>query len=125
MRIRRSGLAAPAAVLLAGSVVLGAVPAWAAEIVKVAPGAMPAVAKVDERFQSYNVEMAEVIGGRFWAPYKKPGEASAGPSGGVDMAAAMFRQRTPLDLKGSRRLRALAKALGPAYIRVGGASANT
>jgi hypothetical protein len=124
MRIRRSGLAGPAAALLAGSTLLSAVPA-AAQAVKLAPGAMPAVAKVDERFQSYNVEMAEVIGGRFWAPYKKPGEASAGPSGGVDMAAAMFRQRTPLDLRGSHRLRVLAKALGPAYVRIGGAWANT
>src|SRR5436190_7114074 len=25
---------------------------------------------VDERYQSYNVEMAEVVGGEFWRPYK-------------------------------------------------------
>ena len=24
---------------------------------------------VDERFQSYNIEMVEVVGGRFWRPY--------------------------------------------------------
>ena len=46
---------------------------------KLAPGSLPAIAKVDPRFQSYNIEMAEVIGGRFWAPYPKPGEAPAGP----------------------------------------------
>jgi hypothetical protein len=124
MRMRRSGLAGSAAVWLAGSALLGTGTAQAAPV-KVDPAAMPAVAKVDDRFQSYNVEMAEVIGGRFWAPYKKPGEASAGPSGGVDMAAAMFRKRDPLDLKDNRRLRVLAKGLGPAYIRVGGAWANT
>jgi len=30
---------------------------------------MPRIADVDERYQSYNVEMAEVIGGNFWKPY--------------------------------------------------------
>jgi hypothetical protein len=30
---------------------------------------MPATGTVDERFQSYNIEMVEVIGGRFWKPY--------------------------------------------------------
>ena len=123
MPTRRADLGRSAALLLAAAA-LFAGPA-AAETLKLAPGALPAVAKVDKRFQSYNVEMAEVIGGRFWAPYKKPGEASAAPSGGLDMAATMFRQRTPLDMKGNRRLRNLAKALGPAYMRVGGAWANS
>ena len=27
---------------------------------------------VDERFQGYNIEMVEVTGGRFWAPYGGP-----------------------------------------------------
>lgn len=123
MPTRRADLGRSAALLLAASALMAS-PA-VAETVKLAPGAMPAVAKVDKRFQSYNVEMAEVIGGRFWAPYKKPGEASAAPSGGLDMAATMFRQRTPLDMKGNHRLRALAKALGPDYMRVGGAWANS
>ena len=29
------------------------------------------IAKIDERFQSYNVEMVEVVGGNFWIPYDK------------------------------------------------------
>ena len=33
------------------------------------PAKMPAIGTVDERFQSYNIEMVEVIGGRFWKPY--------------------------------------------------------
>jgi len=33
------------------------------------PGAMPRVGTVDQRFQSYNIEMVEVTGGRFWEPY--------------------------------------------------------
>ena len=31
---------------------------------------MRKIGTVDERFQSYNVEMVEVIGGRFWKPYR-------------------------------------------------------
>ena len=67
------------------------------------------VATVDERFQSYNIEMVEVTGGQFWQPY------DAG-SGKV--------VRPPIDLR-SERLRNLAKALGPAYIRVSGSWANS
>src|SRR2546427_12284111 len=35
----------------------------------VAPATMPRIATVDERYQSYNVEMLEVTGGNFWKPY--------------------------------------------------------
>lgn len=69
------------------------------------------IGKVDERYQSYNVEMAEVTGGRFWAPY-------GGPVGEI------YRMRPPVDLT-SAKLRALARALGPAYIRVSGTWANS
>src|ERR1700757_3708118 len=31
---------------------------------------MKYLGSVDERYQSYNVEMAEVVGGDFWRPYK-------------------------------------------------------
>lgn len=73
-------------------------------------GALPVLGTVDERFQSYNVEMVEVTGGRFWAPYGGPPEE-------------MFRQRPPIDLADSR-LRALAKHLAPAFMRVSGTWAN-
>lgn len=65
---------------------------------------------VSERFQAYNIEMVEVTGGRFWAPY-------GGPPGEV------YRQRAPIDLT-NRRLIALAGALGPSYLRVSGTWAN-
>jgi heparanase 1 len=35
----------------------------------ISPSTLPQVTTVDVRFQSYNVEMAEVIGGNFWRPY--------------------------------------------------------
>lgn len=67
------------------------------------------VATVDPRYQSYNIEMVEVTGGDFWKPY------DAGPG---------KLARPPVDLA-SERLRNLAKALGPAYIRVSGTWANS
>lgn len=67
------------------------------------------VATVDPRYQSYNIEMVEVTGGEFWKPF------DSGPGKVV---------RPPIDLS-SPRLRNLAKALGPAYIRVSGTWANS
>ena len=69
------------------------------------------VGTVDERFQSYNVEMVEVTGGRFWAPY-----------GGAE--GERYRMRPPTDLANTR-LRAMAGMLGPAYVRVSGTWANS
>jgi heparanase 1 len=85
---------------------------------------------VDERFQFYNVEMVEVIGGRFWKPYKDiaappTAQESAKQSGNhgeatpAGMDAGLYQQRPPIDLA-NRRLRKLAAALGPAYVRVSG-----
>ena len=39
------------------------------QVVLLDPAKMPRIGTVDERFQSYNIEMVEVIGGRFWKPY--------------------------------------------------------
>jgi hypothetical protein len=96
------------------------------------PSKFPRLAVVDGRYQSYNVEMAEVIGARFWKPYDKnaPPMAPAPPAGpdrrpgqvGID--PGMFAARPPADLA-SARLRTLAAALGPAYVRVSGTWANS
>jgi hypothetical protein len=40
------------------------------------PATMPQIGAVDERYQSYNVEMLEVTGGRFWRPYGPKLEAA-------------------------------------------------
>ena len=76
----------------------------------VKPVSIPRVGVVDERFQSYNVEMVEVTGGRFWKPYG-PNTSNAG----LDL----FAYRPPINLA-SPRLRKLAAALGPAYERHAG-----
>ena len=96
---------------------------------------MRRIGTVDERFQSYNVEMVEVIGGRFWKPYKdieallkaqssvaqSNKDAAAVPAG---MDPNLYQQRPPIDLTNAR-LRKLAAALGHAYVRVSGTWANT
>jgi len=101
----------------------------------IAAAKLPQIATVDERFLSYNVEMAEVIGGNFWKPYtpqdriataaKPPTEgARPAPPAQPGLDPSMFQARPPIDL-GNRRLRTLAAALGPAYMRTSGTWANT
>jgi hypothetical protein len=94
------------------------------------PSRLPRLGTIDERFQSYNIEMVEVTGGRFWKPYRASaaappahGTANAGnvPAGGNP---DLYEYREPIDLS-SPRLRTLAAALAPAYLRVSGTWANT
>ena len=102
--------------------------------IAIAPAQMARVGTVDERFQSYNVEMLEVTGGKFWKPYgpeleallKQPAPTAARPSGDTPagMNPGLYEYRPPLDLT-QARLRKLAAALGPAYVRVSGTWANT
>ncbi len=73
--------------------------------------ALPATGTVEARFLSYNIEMAEVTGGNFWKPYGSPAE-------GGNKA-----YRGPIDLD-SPKLRQLAAALAPAYVRYSGTWAN-
>jgi heparanase len=86
---------------------------------------MPRLGSVDERFQSYNIEMVEVTGGDFWRPYSESEKALSANSGGITSGTdlSLFAHRSPIDLK-NPRLRELAAALGPAYLRVSGTWAN-
>ncbi|MGA3047106.1 MAG: hypothetical protein ABSD67_10815 [Terracidiphilus sp.] len=93
---------------------------------------MSKLGAVDSRFVSYNVEMVEVTGGRFWKPYKSavaaPETAKSNPAADanqqVGVSNALFEYRFPIDLS-NPRLRKLAAALGPAYMRVSGSWANS
>ena len=87
------------------------------------------IAKIDERFQSYNVEMAEIIGGNFWRPYGADGnvaQPSVTPLGGgvAGQDPNLFEAFPPLETS-NRRLRKLAASLGPAYVRISGTWANS
>jgi heparanase len=102
-----------------------------AQVVSLDPAKMPSVGTVDERFQSYNIEMVEVIGGRFWKPYgsttNKSKTQERVPQEGFTPAgldANLYQYRAPIDLS-NPRLRKLAAALGPAYVRVSGTWANS
>src|SRR4051794_27743979 len=103
-----------------------------AQTVSLSPSTMPAVGSVDDRYQSYNVEMLEVTGGKFWKPYgpeleaalRQPAPASSGGDTPAGMNPGLYEYRPPIDLTNAR-LRKLAAALGPAYVRVSGTWANT
>src|SRR5271165_3516523 len=96
------------------------------------PATMRKLGSVDPRFDSYNVEMVEVTGGRFWKPYsaevdaRLTAQASAAPDTKpqVGMDPSLFQYRPPIDLT-NPRLRKLAEGLGPAYIRVSGTWQNS
>ena len=98
--------------------------------IKLAPSSMSKVGEVDARFSSYNVEMVEVTGGRFWKPYKSAASAAAAKPAASDanqqvgVNPALFQYRQPINLA-NPRLRKLAEALGPAYVRVSGSWANS
>lgn len=93
-----------------------------AEAPQIAPASMPRIGTIDRRFQSYNVEMVEVTGGNFWKPY---GEKPLRPleDGSGRTASDLYAYRPPIDLTNAR-LRRLAAALAPAYLRVSGTWSN-
>lgn len=85
---------------------------------------LPRIGSVSDRFQSYTIEMLEVIGGKFWKPYDAPSIVAQGSSPATASRADMYAYRPPIDLD-NRRLRLMARALGPAYLRVSGTWANS
>uniref|UniRef100_UPI0035CCA1F5 hypothetical protein n=1 Tax=uncultured Sphingomonas sp. TaxID=158754 RepID=UPI0035CCA1F5 len=86
------------------------------------PATMRVIGTVDERYQSYNIEMIQVMGGKWWAPYAAPAAEPAAAAGGF--ANAAMRYRAPTDLAAAK-LRKLAAGLSPAYVRVTDTWANT
>ena len=78
------------------------------------------IGQVDERYQSVNVEMCEVVGGNFWISYHLIDSERVKTEG----IAALKRSIPPVNLY-DKKLRTLAFALGPLYIRVSGTWANS
>jgi heparanase 1 len=115
---------------LVSALLAAAAHAGAASDPGIEPSRLPRIGSVDPRFQSYNIEMIEVTGGRFWKPYRsEPGAQPApAPRSGSDTPAGMdsnlYQYRPPIDLTNAR-LRKLAAALAPAYLRVSGTWANS
>ena len=96
-------------------------------IIKINPKEMRHIGSVDERYQSYNVEMVEVVGGEFWKPYKLMDSLpSLNAASNYDVSQKneqMYRKLSPANLA-DKRLLNLAKGLAPAYVRVSGTWAN-
>ena len=86
------------------------------------PTTMKAIGTVDPRYQSYNLEMVEVMGGKWWAPYGTP--TGTAPVPGNVLGSSPLQYLPPIDLT-NPRLRKLAAALSPAYLRVSDTWANT
>lgn len=88
---------------------------------------MKHIGSVSDRYQSYNIEMVEVIGGKFWKPYKMMDSLpSAGAASNYDISQnndQMYRKVSEINLA-DKRLLNLAKGLAPAYVRVSGTWAN-
>ena len=114
---RHIGLGVAATLIMLGAACSKA-PSNSSSADSIAPGKMPRIGTVDDRFQSYNIEMVEVTGGRFWKPYKDidallKGQASAKASRSnqpAGMSPNLYQYRPPIDLS-KARLRTLAAAL--------------
>ena len=76
--------------LAAASGIVFSASAWGQSANVINPSDMSKVGTVDARFVSYNVEMVEVTGGRFWKPYKS---AAAAPDAAQPKPAADASQQ--------------------------------
>lgn len=94
--------------------------------VKLYPEHLREIRTVSDRLMSYNIEMTEVTGGTFWKAYTPEqiaGRAEFPPMLGdtknITKTPEVMQYYPPIDLS-NLRLRSLAKALGPVWIRVSG-----
>lgn len=130
MGLKTKGMIGCAIFLRFAAASLVALVAVAQEVpaIKLDPAAMAKLGTVDARYLSYNIEMVEVTGGRFWKPYNGAAATDAPKAGDpnqpVGINPNLFQYRPPLDLS-NPRLRKLAQALGPSYVRVSGTWANS
>lgn len=97
-----------------------------AQFVKLNPEALQPLREVDARLVSYDVEMAEVTGGTFWKAYTPAQIAGEeefvlkkGTAGLMLDKNALMQYYDPIDLR-DKKLRTLAKEIGPAWVRVSG-----
>ena len=114
-RRRIVDLSARAALAILAAALLRPSPS-VAQSVSLAPSTMPRIGSVSERYQSYNVEMVEVTGGRFWKPYSPEPDRilqQPAPAAGASGARhARRHERGPVPVSAADRpgQRALAQA---------------
>lgn len=96
------------------------------EAVQLKRKAMKALRTLDLRYLSYNIEMTEVTGGTFWSSYTPEqidGTEEFPPIMNWQVIKNLHKYYEPADLS-HPRLRAMAMALGPSWLRVSGTWAN-
>lgn len=84
---------------------------------------MPLVRTIDERFQSFQIGMSHLTGGDTWISYDEMPQGDTLRDYAGDLAP-IREPREPADLT-NPRLRTLAAALGPFYVRYGGTTTNS
>ena len=114
-------LATATIALILGSMPLDAALDSTRRTVEIRAARLPLVRTIDERFQSFQIGMSHLTGGETWKSYDAKEKAGAQPPSSV---AAVREARLPADLT-NRRLRTLAAALGPFYVRYGGTTTNS
>lgn len=93
--------------------------------IKLIPETAMFLRHADERLISYNIEMAEITGGTFWKEYTPGQIAGTEVFPGlrsmqeITRSERLMQYYPPVNLY-SKRLRKLARQLGPAWIRVSG-----
>lgn len=99
-------------------------------MIKLEPSKLEKIRDMDSRVQSYNIEMTELTGGTFWAPYTQEQiegiEEFPCPTAKEDVIAllkGLHVKQPEIDLY-EPRIRTLAKALGPVIIRFSGSWAS-
>jgi len=93
------------------------------------PNTLKTLRRMDERLMSYNIEMTEITGGTFWKAYT-PGQIAgteafevAGKLENFTAMQDLMQYYPPINLY-DEKLRMLAKALGPVWVRVSGSWAT-
>lgn len=89
---------------------------------ELAPATMPGIGSIDDRFQSYSIEMLEVTDGKFWKPCGsgvKPADQRDRPVAASDagdtltgMGPGAYAYRPPIDLANARRRKLAAVLAG-------------
>ena len=97
-----------------------------AQFVNLNPGSLRELHVGNKRLVSYNVEMTEVTGGTFWKAYTpaqiagtEPFVLKGGFLGNATASTDLMQYYDPIDLS-DKKLRKLAKEIGPAWVRVSG-----
>lgn len=100
--------------------VVAATAAEPVQSIEINAQSLPFVRNVDDRYQSFQIGMSHLTGGETWRTYDA-NEKAAKPAASFD---AVREARAPADLA-SPRLRKLASALAPFYLRYGGTTSNS